>query len=211
MVKKDPAEGNCKEEAPRLGPVVQADARMNGEGAPHDNSQHVALMRELAGHWVQSQAAISAYITANVFDLHHVEDLVQEVAQVCAEKFATFDRDRPFVSWALGIARHRLLKYYRSKSRDRLVLSEPALERLEAALVRVEHETEDRRDAVRQCLQRIEGRRRQVLERRYGSGEKVADIAVQMAMSPSAVSVMLHKVRRALYACVNQVLEGRRA
>lgn len=192
-------------------PVVQADERMNPDGGGNEElSQQVALMRELAGYWVQSQSAISAYITANVIDMHHVEDLVQEVAQVCAEKFSTFDRDRSFVSWALGIARHRLLKYYRTRSRDRLVLSEPALERLEAALVRVEHEAEDRRDAVRRCLQRIEGRRRQVLELRYGVGVKVADIAAQLDMSPSGVSVMLHKVRAALFSCIRRELDGQK-
>lgn len=192
--------------------MVQADSRMTSDAARGDDlPQQVALMRELAGYWVQSQSAVSAYITANVVDLHHVEDLVQEVAQVCAEKFATFDRERSFMSWALGIARHRLLKYYRSRSRDRLVLSEPALERLEAGLVRVEPEAEERRDAVRRCLQQIEGRRRQVLELRYGTGIKVADIATQMEMSPSGVSVMLHKVRAALYACVRKALENQGA
>ena len=105
-------------------------------------------MRELARLWVQSQSAISAYLTANVIDVHHAEDLVQEVAQVVAEKIGEYDRERPFTSWALGIARHRLLKYYRSRARDRLVLSETALSRLGDALERVEHEAEDRRIGV---------------------------------------------------------------
>ena len=183
---------------------------MNPDGG-EQVSQQVALMRDLAGYWVQSQSAVSAYITANVIDLHHVDDLVQEVAQVCAEKFSTFDRERSFMSWALGIARHRLLKYYRARSRDRLVLSEPALERLEAGLVRVEHETEERRDAVRRCLQHVEGRRRQVLEMRYGTGLKVGDIATQLEMSASGVSVMLHKVRAALFNCVRRELDKLRA
>ncbi|HYO26186.1 MAG TPA: sigma-70 family RNA polymerase sigma factor [Lacipirellulaceae bacterium] len=174
-------------------------------------SEQVTLMRDLAGYWVQSQSVVSAYITANVVDLHHVEDLVQEVAQVCAEKFSTFDRDRSFVSWALGIARNRLLKYYRSRARDRLVLSEPALERLEAALVRVEPEAEERRAAVRRCLQRIDGRRREVVELRYGTGARVVDIAAQLQMSPSSVSVMLHKVRAALFTCVSRELANTRA
>jgi RNA polymerase sigma-70 factor, ECF subfamily len=180
---------------------------------PDDTSpaDHVAPMRELAGLWVQSQSVISAYITASVVDLHHVEDLVQEVAQVCAEKFASFDRQRPFLSWALGIARHRLLKYYRTRSRDRLVLSEAALARLEAALARVDHEAEDRREAVRSCLQRIRGRRRQALELRYSANAKVGDIADALGMSPSGVSVMLHRVRTALFGCIRRYLTGQGA
>jgi RNA polymerase sigma-70 factor (ECF subfamily) len=174
-------------------------------------SSQVASMRELAGLWAQSQSVISAYLTANVLDLHHVEDLVQEVAQVCAEKFSTYDRERPFLSWALGIARHRLLKYYRTRSRDRLVLSEAALAKLEAALARVDHEAEDRREAVRRCLQRVRGRRRQALDMRYSANAKVVDIAACLGMSPSGVSVMLHRVRAALFDCIRRYLSGKGA
>jgi RNA polymerase sigma-70 factor (ECF subfamily) len=163
-------------------------------------------MRELARLWVQSQSAISAYLTANVIDVHHAEDLVQEVAQVVAESFGEYDRRRSFTSWALGIARNRLLKYYRSRARDRLVLSEAALGKLADALERVEHEAEDRRIALRACLERIEGRRRTVLELRYGENAKVMAIAQQLQMSPDAVSVMLHRIRTILYECIQRQL-----
>ena len=163
-------------------------------------------MRELARLWVQSQSVISAYLTANVIDVHHAEDLVQEVAQVAAEKFAEYDRGRSFTSWALGIARNRLLKYYRSRSRDRLVLSEAALSKLGEALERVEHEAEDRRIALRTCLERVEGRRRKALELRYGENMKVADIAANLGMSADGVSVMLHRIRTILYECIRKQL-----
>jgi RNA polymerase sigma-70 factor (ECF subfamily) len=174
-------------------------------------ADQVSAMRELAGLWVRSQSVISAYISANVVDAHHVEDLVQEVARVCAEKFDSFDRQRSFVSWALGIARHRLLKYYRSRHRDRLVLSEPALARLEAALERVQPETEERREALKVCLGRIQGRRREVLEMRYRQDAKVTDVAQRFGMSASAVSVMLHRVRAALFECVRHHIGGQGA
>jgi RNA polymerase sigma-70 factor (ECF subfamily) len=165
-----------------------------------------ASMRELARLWVQSQAAISAYLTANVVDVHHAEDLVQDVAQVVAEKFAEYDRDRSFTSWALGIARNRLLKYYRTRARDRLVLSEVALTKLSDALERIEHETEDRRIALRTCLDRVAGRRRRVLELRYGENAKVIEIAQRLGMSSDGVSVMLHRIRSVLYDCVQKQL-----
>ena len=111
-----------------------------------DSSAH-SSMSEMAGLWVQSQSIVSAYVTANVIDLHHAEDLIQEVAKAVAEKFDTFDRSRPFTPWVLGIARNRLLKYYRTRARDRLVLSEPVLARFGDAMYRIEEEAEDRRHA----------------------------------------------------------------
>jgi len=171
-----------------------------------DGNSPVSSMRELARLWIQSQPVISAYLTANVIDAHHAEDLVQEVAQVVAEKFDEYDRLRSFTSWALGIARNRLLKYYRTKSRDRLVLSEVALTQLGSALERVEHEAEDRRIALRKCLERIEGRRRRVLEMRYGENFKVGEIAHQLGMSSDGVSVMLHRIRSVLHGCIQKQL-----
>jgi RNA polymerase sigma-70 factor (ECF subfamily) len=170
------------------------------------DKENTNSMRELAGYWVQSQAVISAYITANVFDLHHAEDVVQEVAQIVAEKFASFDRSQSFVSWALGIARNRILKYYRTRARDRVVLSEDALVRLGDEMEQVGTENEERREALRHCLQEITGRRREVLELRYRQNTKVMDIAERFGMSTSAVSVMLHRVRVALHDCVERQL-----
>jgi RNA polymerase sigma-70 factor (ECF subfamily) len=98
------------------------------------------------------------------------------------------------------------LKYYRSRARDRLVLSEMALAQLGDALERVEHESEDRRTALRVCLERIEGRRRRVLEMRYGENFKVHEIAQQLGMSSDGVSVMLHRIRSVLYGCIQKQL-----
>ena len=163
-------------------------------------------MRELARLWVQSQPVISAYLTANVIDMHHAEDLVQEVAQVVAEKFAEYDPRRSFTSWSLGIARNRLLKYYRLRARDRLVLSEAALSKLGEALERIEHESEERRAALRACLEKVQGRRRQVLEMRYGENAKVGAIAEHFGMSADGVSVMLHRIRSLLFECIQRQL-----
>jgi RNA polymerase sigma-70 factor, ECF subfamily len=181
------------------------------DSAENERSSHIDSMRELAGLWVQSQSVISAYVTSNVYDVHHAEDLLQEVAQVVAEKFGEFDRQYSFVSWALGIARNRILKYYRTKARDRMVLSEAALTHLGAALEKVELESEERREALRHCLQQITGRRREVLELRYRQSVRVTEIGKQFEMSPSAVSVMLHRIRVALFECIERQLATTRA
>lgn len=164
------------------------------------------MMRELTRLWVGSQSVVSAYVSAHVSDLHHAEDLIQEVAQAIAEKFHEFDRTRSFTGWALGIARKCVLHYYRSQSRDRLVLSEKALEGLAIAFQDLESDAEQRREALRTCLSRIEGRRRQAIELRYRDNVKVADIAHRFATSPSAISVMLHRVRKTLLDCVKHRL-----
>jgi RNA polymerase sigma-70 factor, ECF subfamily len=195
-------DGDCHPGQETL-PGLSVNGRMDRETRRNFDTEP---MRELARLWMQSQSAISAYLTANVIDAHHAEDLVQEVAQVVAEKFAEYDRSRSFTSWTLGIARNRLLKYYRTRSRDRLVLSEAALLQLASALERVEYESEDRRIALRKCLERVEGRRRRVLEMRYGANARVGEIAQELGMSTDGVSVMLHRIRSVLFDCIRKQL-----
>ena len=84
------------------------------------------------------------------------------------------------------------------------MLSEAALVQLGNALERVEQEAEDRRIALRTCLERIEGRRRRVLEMRYGENVKVSEIAQQLGMSSDGVSVMLHRIRSVLHSCIEK-------
>jgi len=165
-----------------------------------------AALREMATHWVRSQAVVSAYITANVIDLHHAEDLIQETAKAVAESFSGYDKTRPFTPWVLAIARNQLLKYYRTRSRDRMVLSETALTSVGGALERIEHEAEDRRQALRICLERIRGRSRRVLEMRYEEDMKTREIGDRLGIAASTVSVMLFRIRAILEKCIRRQL-----
>jgi RNA polymerase sigma-70 factor (ECF subfamily) len=79
------------------------------------------------------------------------------------------------------------------------------------ALERIEHEAEDRRAALRACLEKVQGRRRQVLEMRYGENARVADVAKHFGMSPDGVSVMLHRIRSLLFDCIQRQLARREA
>lgn len=193
-----------RQEAPRTMSRVE-------DTPPGDDRTGPQAMRDLAGLWVRAQPAVSAFISANVADSHHVEDLVQEVAQIAAEKYGEFDSSRSFTSWTLGIARRRILKYYRTRSRDRLVLSEAALGRLAEALEEIDAQSESRREALRDCMERVDGRRRSVMDLRYQEGLRVDEIAGRMATSASAISVMLFRLRKSLLDCIQRRLSGSEA
>ena len=166
------------------------------------DSSNNTPMQEMASHWVKSQAVVSAFVTSNVFDLHHAEDLIQETAKAVAEKYHSFDPTRPFTPWVLAIARNQILKYYRTRSRDRLVLSEAALKSYSTALERIEGESEERRQALRRCLDLVKGKSRQVLQKRYEENMKLGEIGDSLGITASTVSVMLFRVRAALERCI---------
>jgi len=164
--------------------------------------------QSLAPLWEQARPAVFAYLTASVYDFHRAEDLLQEVAVAIAGQFGQYDRGRPFLAWAMGIARNRTLLYFREQARDRRHFSENTLHLLDAAAQEMDSaEGRGKREALRECLRQVNGRRRWALEMRYSAGLKIADIAAQLSITGNAVKILLHRVRASLEECVNRKLE----
>lgn len=162
----------------------------------------------MATLWVKSQPVISAYINASVVDFHKAEDLLQETARVVAERFDDYDPDRPFVAWAIGIAKNLILKSYRQHANDRHIFSSETMEHIASAFDRIQPELTPLREALRMCIDHVQGKSRQVLELRYIREMKPANIAERMGMNTNNVHVILHRIRKALSHCIQERLES---
>ena len=68
--------------------------------------------------WTAAQPIVGSYIGSLVPDFQEAEDLLQEVALVLLRKFPEYDDRRPFVAWALGVARFEVLHARRSHARS---------------------------------------------------------------------------------------------
>jgi RNA polymerase sigma-70 factor, ECF subfamily len=174
----------------------------------HDSGDAAVRDRQaLATLWEQSRQAVFAYLTSLVYDFHRAEDLLQEVAVAIAGQFQSYDAERPFLAWAMGIARNRTLLYFREQARDRRHFTDATFRLLDAAAQRLDrHEGPSKREALRHCLSEVRGRRRRVVELRYNGNLKIADIAEQLSVTPNSVKVMLHRVRNALEDCIRRRL-----
>ncbi len=67
--------------------------------------------RELNVLWTKAHAVVLSYIRSTVIDFHRAEDVLQETAGTVAEKFSEYDSSRPFLPWALGIARSKIVEH----------------------------------------------------------------------------------------------------
>lgn len=168
----------------------------------HTNSREQQQRQDLALLWTRAQPHVSAFVSSMVLDFHAAEDLIQQVACAVAEQFDAYDPDRPFVPWAIGIARFKVFNYYRSKKRDKHVFDSESLDGIARAYAELEPELDPRRKALGVCVKKVSGRASQVLEMRYMREMKPARIAQKLEMTPNAVSVMLHRIRAALSKCI---------
>src|ERR1700733_4541522 len=113
--------------------------------------------------WTEAQPILAGYLCAVVPDFHEAEDLLQEVAVILLRKFPEYDPQRPFIGWAIGIAKREVLMARRSHARNRLIYQADLLERLGAACEELAPELEDRSRALRECVRTLQGRAAELL------------------------------------------------
>jgi RNA polymerase sigma-70 factor (ECF subfamily) len=160
--------------------------------------------------WTLAQPVVSAFVASLVREIRDRDDVLQEVAVAVMASFGSYDRNRPFVSWVLGIARNQVHLHYRRRRRDRLVFDEDAVDQLERAFAEVQPRDARMLDYLEECVQSLEGRARELCELRYERDLKPAAIAPRVGMSANGVAKALQRIRELLRACVEKkaALEG---
>jgi RNA polymerase sigma-70 factor (ECF subfamily) len=158
---------------------------------------------QLAADWERARSAVFAQLIAGIGSFHDAEDVLQEVAVSIAKNYGTYDPQRPFIAWALGIARNHMLMYFRKHQRDRLVFNEHLMGIIGRHLESLADEPADqRREALHKCLHQLDPPRRRLVEMRYSSGLSIVEIAESLDKSVAAVKGSLHRIRKVLERCV---------
>ena len=160
---------------------------------------------ELAGEWERARTAVFAQLLAGIGSFHDAEDVLQEVAVSVAKNYGNYDPSRPFVAWALGIARNHMLMYFRRYHRDRLVFNDELMNVIGRQIETLSRESTDlRREELHHCLNSLDDRRRRLIEMRYSSGLSIEQIAESLGKSVAAIKGSLHRVRKALEQCLRR-------
>ena len=183
--------------------------RVQGGHVPSEEG--IKRARELGMMWAQMHPIVSSYIRATVRDFHRAEDVLQDTAATVAEKFSEYDPGRPFQPWVIGIARNKLLDYMRKHANDRHVFDETVIDQLGQAYSDRSTEITSMETALDECVKKVRGKSRKLLEMRYLRDLKPAQIASATGMTPNAVYVMLFRVRKLLESCIKKQLSSARS
>lgn len=156
--------------------------------------------------WLEAEPSVQAFVFAAVNGVHDAEDVVQLVALTVARRFDEYDGTRPFIAWALWLAKSRIADHYRKQGRERLVFSDALMDQLAEALVHQQPERTARHEALEHCLDKLPVKSRQLLALRYEDDAPMERLAEAIESSAGAVRVMLFRIRNLLADCVNNEL-----
>jgi len=161
---------------------------------------------EFLGLFSRSQSRVQAYIRSLVPDAAHADDVFQATSLVLWRSFDTFDRGKDFLPWALGVARHQVLMFWRMKRRDRHVFSDGLLTTLaDDALGRAATLT-DRQRVLDACVENLPPRQRDLVRMFYGENKSAGTIAASWDRTVHAVYKALKVMRKSLLECVERRL-----
>jgi RNA polymerase sigma-70 factor (ECF subfamily) len=168
----------------------------------HAGNQTTRFVEMLTSH----QRALYAYICMLLMGDPGAADVLQDTNLDLWARAGEFDFDRPFLPWAFGFARQRVLAYRKSRSRSRLVYGEEAIDRIEEACSQEAANADVRLAALQRCLQKLDAKQAQLIRERYVAKSSLRIMAAHLGETAHNIASRLHRIRQKLSRCVQATL-----
>ena len=151
------------------------------------------------------ERSIRAYIRAGLPSGQDVAEVMQEVSLIAWRKFSNLENpETDFARWATVIARYEIMKYRRTKARDRLVLGENIVEMINAEGLEEAPGRELQLSALEACLKKLPEERRELVLDAHVSGTSITEMAERIGKSRNALYQLLWRIRQELAECVER-------
>ena len=158
----------------------------------------------------EHQVSLRVFVRSLGVELGWVDDLAQDTFVVAYREMDSYDQDRDFGKWLRGIARNLVRNELRKQGRHRRILHESLSQHL-LGLAENEKDREvgvTQLSALRDCVEQLPGRSRELVRSRYYEGWDATILADKFEMKAATVRQTLLRIRRQLYQCVNQRVKG---
>jgi RNA polymerase sigma-70 factor (ECF subfamily) len=166
---------------------------------------------EIAWQWTACLPSVAAYVRSFTHDFHDAQDILQNVSMAVVRKYAEYDRNKPFVAWAIGIARNEVLAYRRRKGVYRQFFDEESFEKIGAAFAAEEDDVNPVLEALQKCMMQVSEKSRRLLLLRYIEDLRYEDMAKKLNSSLGSIKVAMHRLRAALRDCVERRMNNARS
>jgi RNA polymerase sigma-70 factor, ECF subfamily len=163
---------------------------------------------EFVAIYTRHERQLYRYVAALLAHPDDAEDILQETARILWQKFDQYRPEEPFLPWACKIAHFEVLNFCQ-KERTRHKHFQPTTVEV-LAETRLQHsdlfEAQSRWLAA--CLGKLPDADSQLIKRRYGSKNTLADLAQEIGRTPNVLYKSLQRVRRTLLDCIRNGLQS---
>ncbi|MBI1369622.1 MAG: sigma-70 family RNA polymerase sigma factor [Planctomycetes bacterium] len=150
------------------------------------------------------QPRLYSYIMSILPDADAASEVLQRTNLVILQKAHEYPDGSDLTAWACRIAYYEVLGFRRDRARNWSHFNERDLEQIAAAANDRAAHFEHRRRLLNQCIEKLTPDQRDLLLRRYTSGEPVHRLAEQMGRPVGSISQTLYRIRRLVIDCVRR-------
>jgi len=131
-------------------------------------------------------------------------DVLQETSLVLWRKFAAYETGTNFFAWACKIARLQAMKHRERRGKSMIGFD------VELMNILADEAADDRLTPsgllpdLRECLERLSPRDRQLIQKRYEPDVTVGHLAAEIGRTANSLSKSLGRIRRTLLACIER-------
>ena len=157
----------------------------------------------------EHQAAVRACIRVMGIPEGYVDDVAQETFLTAYKKLSEFDSSRSMRSWLLGIARNLVMNERRKQARRFRILNDHLTDLMISHAVPVveEFESKEKLNAVKDCIENLPERNRELINKKYEQGKTAALIAQEMQKDSSTIRHLIARIVTGLRKCVDGKIE----
>ncbi len=152
------------------------------------------------------EGQVRAVVASMVPDSSQVPDITQQVFIIAYQRLATYKPGTFFAAWLRSIARNvaqnERRRWYRRREMEDGFKAEVA-DQLEPHIDQaIEEMPEELFKNLTDCLSRLQGKSRDVMEGFYYKKQHLNDLAGLLQISSNSAKVILHRARQAIGSCL---------
>ena len=167
----------------------------------HDYDLFVRLLNK-------HESSTRAFIRASLPFSQDVCDVMQEVSIIAWNKFSDLDDpELAFPRWISVIAKYEILKFRRGKARDRVVLNDELLNKIQDEGIQASEERQSQLTYLKSCVDSLSEKNKNLVTKAYTPEVSIKDLAAEQGKKPDAVYQYLRRIRLQLGHCIEKKME----
>ncbi|MCG8376941.1 MAG: sigma-70 family RNA polymerase sigma factor, partial [Chlorobiales bacterium] len=140
----------------------------------HANERYKAFLNE----YLKARKPLYAFVYVMTHNAADADDIFQEASSILWRKFDQFQAGTNFMAWAKQIARNLVMDLRKKRGRHPVVdLDDKTVDLLAFRYQRIQDHVEDRIEALKLCVDKLEPKDRDLVKATYEEGKPVKKIA----------------------------------